>query len=153
METDPPLHDTYKTLLDKTIKASKSKAAANENKLVIIEECELPLVDLGRLSLSELEKEKCKAEIARASQEWGFFQVVNHGISCEILEKMRCEQVKVFKQSFHKKSKENKDLNFPTGTYRWGSPTATCLSHLSWSEAFHIPMNDISASIGFSSLR
>ncbi|XP_012091411.1 gibberellin 2-beta-dioxygenase 8 isoform X2 [Jatropha curcas] len=150
MDTDPPFHEIYKTLLDKTIQESKTKTATTDNELDIIEECELPLIDLSRLSLlDELEKEKCKEEIARASQEWGFFQVVNHGISREILENMRREQVKLFKQPFDKKSKEDKFLNFSSGTYRWGTPTATCLSQLSWSEAFHIPMTDISASDGF----
>ncbi|XP_048230073.1 gibberellin 2-beta-dioxygenase 8 isoform X1 [Ricinus communis] len=144
MDIDPPFHEIYKTLLNsKTIQESETKSS-------IVEECELPLIDLGRLSMDdELEKDKCKQEIARASQDWGFFQVVNHGISREILEKMRSEQVKLFKQPFYQKSKEDKFLKFSAGTYRWGTPTATCLSQLSWSEAFHIPMTDISASNGF----
>ncbi|KAJ9169044.1 hypothetical protein P3X46_020513 [Hevea brasiliensis] len=146
MDMDPPFHEIYKTLLDSTIEESRTKTG-------IVEECELPLIDLGRLSLDESdEKHKCEEEIARASQEWGFFQVVNHGISSEILEKIRREQVKLFKQPFYKKSKEDKFLNFSSGTYRWGTPTATCLSQLSWSEAFHIPMTDISASNGFTNL-
>ncbi|KAJ4838735.1 Gibberellin 2-beta-dioxygenase 8 [Turnera subulata] len=156
METDPPLYETYKLLLDKTIKESETKAAAicDSDELVIIKECELPLIDLSGLNSSgEVERQRCKAQIARASQEWGFFQVVNHGISSDILEKMRCEQVKVFKQSFDRKSKEDKFLNFSAGTYRWGTPSATCLKQLSWSEAFHIPMNDIYPSNnGFSNL-
>ncbi|CAN1326903.1 Gibberellin 2-beta-dioxygenase 8 [Linum perenne] len=48
------------------------------------------------------------AEMVRASEEWGFFQVVNHGISREILDQMRHEQVKVFKQPFVKKKEEDK---------------------------------------------
>ncbi|KAF2303647.1 hypothetical protein GH714_020619 [Hevea brasiliensis] len=94
MDMDPPFHEIYKTLLDSTIEESRTKTG-------IVEECELPLIDLGRLSLDESdEKHKCEEEIARASQEWGFFQVVNHGISSEILEKIRREQVKLFKQPF-----------------------------------------------------
>jgi gibberellin 2-oxidase len=147
MDVDPPFQQTYKTLLAKTTEG----ATDHKDVVDIIEKCELPLIDLGRLNLKNLEKEKCKSEIARASQEWGFFQVVNHGISREILDKMRSEQVKVFKQPFNEKSKEEKFLNFSRGTYRWGTPTATCLKQLSWSEAFHIPMSEIQVSNGFSS--
>lgn len=100
------------------------------------------------LCLGESEREKCKAEIAKASQEWGFFQVVNHGISEEILEKMRCEQVNVFKKSFHEK-----EMCFPAGTYRWGTPSATCLRQVSWSEAFHVPLIDMLSSGGTTSIR
>ncbi|XP_057996601.1 gibberellin 2-beta-dioxygenase 8-like [Hevea brasiliensis] len=147
LDMDPPFREIYKTLLENTI------VDESETKTSLVDECELPFIDLGRLSLDESdEKDKCEQEIARASQEWGFFQVVNHGISREILENMRREQVKLFKQPFDKKSKEDKFLNFSSGTYRWGTPTATCLSQLSWSEAFHIPMTDISASNGFTSL-
>ncbi|KAK4858880.1 hypothetical protein QYF36_023357 [Acer negundo] len=136
MDSDPPFRQTYKTLFEDT--------KAIENLVIAVEECELPLIDLNRLSHREPaeKRESCKAEIARASQEWGFFQVINHGISRDLLEKMRQEQVKIFKQPFHNKTKENK---FPAGSYRWGTPTATCLRQLSWSEAFHIPMADFHA--------
>ncbi|XP_062160471.1 gibberellin 2-beta-dioxygenase 8 [Alnus glutinosa] len=150
MESDPPFHEAYKCLFDKTIETNTN--GDKENELVIVEECELPLIDLGRLGLAEAEREECKAEIARASREWGFFQVVNHGISREILEKMRFEQERVFKHPFDKKTKEDKYLNFSAGSYRWGTPSATCLGQLSWSEAFHIPLINIAPSGGFDSL-
>lgn len=153
MATDPPFHQAYKSLIEDTSNNIFGK------KLVLVEECELPLIDLSRILhndnvVDESEREECKEEIARASQQWGFFQVTNHGISKDLLEKMRKEQVKVFKQPFDKKSKEDKFMNFPAGSYRWGTPTATCLNQLSWSEAFHIPMADISASAtAFTTLR
>ncbi|KAK9022952.1 hypothetical protein V6N11_003188 [Hibiscus sabdariffa] len=61
----------------------------------------------------------------------------------ELFEKLREEQVRVFKQPFR-----NKFLNFSDGSYRWGTPTATSPRQLSWSEAFHIPMTDISRFAG-----
>ncbi|KAG2397119.1 Gibberellin 2-beta-dioxygenase [Vigna angularis] len=46
--------------------------------LVAAEECELPVIYLNRLEDSdETVKEEYKPHIARASQEWGFFQVVS----------------------------------------------------------------------------
>lgn len=144
---DPPFQDTYKALFEyNSIDAEVKKKPQDEE---IVEECELPLIDLSMLSLGELEREECKRKIANASQEWGFFQVVNHGISPEILEKMRYEQVNAFKKPFHEK-----ELCFPVGTYRWGTPSATCLRQLSWSEAFHVPLIDIpNLGTGLTSLR
>ncbi|XP_028184961.1 gibberellin 2-beta-dioxygenase 8-like [Glycine soja] len=52
------------------------------------------------------------------------------------------------KKTFEKKTKENKFFNFSAGSYRWGSPNATCIGQLSWSEAFHIPLTHMLGSAG-----
>lgn len=158
MDSDPPFHKAYKSFFDKTIinKAvpSPTSSGSTSNYPLLVEECDLPLIDLSLLDLGdEAEIDNCKSQIARASQEWGFFQVVNHGISSELLEKMRSEQKKVFSQPFDMKSQENKYLNFSAGSYRWGTPTATCLRQVAWSEAFHIPLSNISGSDGLNTLR
>ena len=150
--SDPPFHEAYNILFDKTRNHCNSDNGG-DNELIVVDECELPVIDLSRLEKSEKEREECKSEIARASQEWGFFQVVKHGISSEILKKLRCEQEKVFKQPFDTKRKEDKFLNFSAGSYRWGSPSATCIKQLSWSEAFHILLSDILGSTASDSLR
>ncbi|XP_012440640.1 gibberellin 2-beta-dioxygenase 8 [Gossypium raimondii] len=141
MDSDPPLLETYKTLFAN----SKTSSNNHDHRLVTVEERHLPLIDLSRLSHNEAEKERCQKEIARAARQWGFFQVVNHGISMELLEMLREEQVRVFKQPFHHKCREDKFLNFSAGSYRWGTPTSYFLRQLWWSEAFHIPVNDISS--------
>ncbi|PIA31914.1 hypothetical protein AQUCO_04700049v1 [Aquilegia coerulea] len=151
--TDPPFQKTYKTIFIKT--EDEEDLKKNDN-LVVVEECELPLIDLSRLSPNNDSgtREECKRAITEASKEWGFFQVVNHGISREILERMHDEQVKLFRKPFNKKANE-KLSNFSPDSYRWGTPSATSLKQFSWSEAFHIPLTDIaSASVGeFNSLR
>ncbi|KAL8468880.1 hypothetical protein ACS0TY_031911 [Phlomoides rotata] len=142
---DPPLETTYKNLLDKNL--------AEAPPAVVAEECELPLIDMKQLWVGDREeREACKKLIAGASQEWGFFQVINHGISGEVIDRMRAEQVKLFKKPFHDK-KTNKDLNFSAGSYRWGTPSATCLKQLSWSEAFHVQLTDILPSPALDTLR
>lgn len=144
MDSDPPLHKAYETLFNKTVGGGAGKFSDhngtnyNREPLVVVNKCDLPLIDLNLLGLGEAEREECKSRIARASQEWGFFQVVNHGISRELSEKMRSEQEKAFNQPF-----ENKYQKFSAGCYRWGTPTATCLRQLSWSEAFHVPLDNI----------
>ncbi|XP_043717932.1 gibberellin 2-beta-dioxygenase 6-like [Telopea speciosissima] len=147
--SDPPLLDQYGTLQEIQV------SWCNDHHCEVISgECELPLIDLSGLrSHNEDERKACVTAIARASSEWGFFQVVNHGISPELLVEMRIEQVKVFQTPFEKKASCNCLLN---DSYRWGSPTATSLNHFSWSEAFHIPLTELSdlASYGeFSTLR
>ncbi|CAN1319045.1 Gibberellin 2-beta-dioxygenase 8 [Linum perenne] len=137
MEIDPPFSETYKDLL-----SNHQPPPPPADVHVASATVELPVIDLARLSCHDT-SESCKDDIAKASEEWGFFQVVNHGISREILDRMRREQVKVFKQPFDKKKEEDKDLKFSPGTYRWGTPSATSLEQLAWSEAFHVPMSDV----------
>ncbi|MED6219834.1 hypothetical protein PIB30_039395 [Stylosanthes scabra] len=117
----------------------------NHDKFSIEERCEqLPLIDLSRLNNNNnnLEREECMKEITEASRRWGFFQVVNHGVSQETLKTLQFEQKKVFLQPFSNKSKEN-FLNLPLRCYRWGNPFATNMNQLSWSEAIHILLQDV----------
>ncbi|XP_055808103.1 gibberellin 2-beta-dioxygenase 8-like isoform X2 [Solanum dulcamara] len=144
---DPPFVETYKSLFDIILDSNK------HNDLFMVEECELPLINLHQLKYGDkFEREQCKKKIAKASREWGFFQVMNHGVSSDILDKMRMEQVKLFKKTFNEKTNIEESLNFSEGSYRWGTPTATCLRQISWSEAFHVPLSDVSCSKGFTSL-
>lgn len=108
---------------------------------VAMEECQLPLIDLNDLnSDNERERLACSRAISRASSEWGFFQVVNHGMSPELLRRMRREQVKLFQTPFERKT----TWGLLNNSYRWGTPTATSPKQFSWSEAFHIPLSHIS---------
>ncbi|KAI3800310.1 hypothetical protein L1987_28397 [Smallanthus sonchifolius] len=143
--SDPPFRSFYKKLFDNhSINAPSAKC----NEIHETKECEfeLPLIDLSRLN--DQDGEDCKREIAEAAQEWGFFQVVNHGVSWEILEKMRCEQMKLFKKPFEEKVSGLREFDFLAGSYRWGTPSATCLRQLAWTEAFHVPLTEISSSMG-----
>ena len=140
MDFEPPFEETYKTLLQNSLTTMEVK---DIDKLDIIEDCNLPLVNLIHLrSNDQLERESCIQEIVDASRNWGFFQVVNHGISVQVLEGLKIEQKKVFQQPFEKKI-QNNFLNLSSNSYRWGNPKATCLNQLSWSEAFHVSIADL----------
>ncbi|XP_021854851.2 gibberellin 2-beta-dioxygenase 8 isoform X1 [Spinacia oleracea] len=143
--SDPPFEETYKNLFLKHNITPLTTTTTTTTTTATIEVRDLPLIDLSRLvATAAKERENCKRDIANASREWGFFQVVNHGIPHRMLEEMNKEQVKVFREPFNKKKGDNcMNLRLSPGSYRWGSPTPNCLSQLSWSEAFHIPMNDI----------
>ncbi|KAF6160745.1 hypothetical protein GIB67_035946 [Kingdonia uniflora] len=146
----PPLLDQYRALPDNPCSTTQSHELRS---VQVIKECDLPLIDLsGLTSLNVREREACAAAISSASSEWGFFQVVNHGISKELLGEMRKEQMKLFEIPFEKKA----SCGLLNDSYRWGNPRATSTKQFSWSEAFHVPLTKISegASYGeFSSLR
>ncbi|XP_031129064.1 gibberellin 2-beta-dioxygenase 8-like [Ipomoea triloba] len=144
--SDPPFEEAYKKLFDEFNYAPRLSSEVDE--VIAVDERELPLIDLEELSRGEMAREECKNKIARASQEWGFFQVVNHGIPREILETMRKEEVKLFKRPFKEKAMADKEFNFSEGSYRWGSPSASRVRELSWSEAFHVQLSDIYADGG-----
>ena len=143
--SDPPFANQYKNLFSDSTEVYSCKAVG---------ECELPLIDLSRLwSENREERMTCAKDIAKASSEWGFFQVLNHGISLELLGEMRKEQRKLFQLPFEAKASSG-ILN---GSYRWGTPTAASLKNFSWSEAFHVPLaklaDDDCCSEEFASLR
>lgn len=146
MDINPPFQETYKNLF------KDSPVNSKDNKLFLVEGCKLPLIDLNRLTFGDVERHKCIKEMAEAACQWGFFQVINHGVSRGVLESMQHEQMKVFHEPFNKKVEDN-FLNLSANSYRWGNPKATCLSQFSWSEAFHIPLTDISRMSQHSSLR
>ncbi|XP_044474238.1 gibberellin 2-beta-dioxygenase 8-like [Mangifera indica] len=147
---EPRFQETYPTLFEKSSKKVKDESwLATDD----VEYCELPLIDLSCLnfwSLGKFEEDsftsedfaQCIKEMAEAASDWGFFQVVNHGIPQKDLKNMLYEQKKLFHQPFSKKA-EKSFMNFSANSYRWGSPTATCLRQFSWSEAFHIPLPDL----------
>uniref|UniRef100_A0A2N9ERW2 Fe2OG dioxygenase domain-containing protein n=1 Tax=Fagus sylvatica TaxID=28930 RepID=A0A2N9ERW2_FAGSY len=136
MAYEPSFQETYKTILHDSFDES------NDKSFLIVEECELPLINLGRLNLEQLERDKCINEIAQAAREWGFFQIVNHGIPQEILSNLRSEQVKVFHMPFEKKV-EDKFLNLSASCYSWGNPEATSIKQVIWSESLHVSLADI----------
>ncbi|CAJ2660011.1 gibberellin 2-beta-dioxygenase 8-like isoform X2 [Trifolium pratense] len=140
MDHEPPFFKTYKKLLKKNLGESSEN---DEDLYSMVERSkELPLIDLEKLN-HEDKREECMKEISEAASEWGFFQVINHGIPNEILENMISEQKKLFYQPFEDKLCAEAVFNLSEKTYRWGNPCANNLRQLSWSEAFHFTLADI----------
>ncbi|MBA0634285.1 hypothetical protein Godav_029988 [Gossypium davidsonii] len=147
MAIEPPFFEKYKAILQSSAN-EKEKPPTVEG----FEELELPLIDLSHLNLGPLERQECIEKMGQAAIEWGFFQIVNHAVPDELLNRLKQEQIKVFQQPFDKKS-ENNFLNLSVQSYRWGNPLATSLRNLSWSEALHISLKDISKMDEYNKLR
>ncbi|GKV21993.1 hypothetical protein SLEP1_g31902 [Rubroshorea leprosula] len=61
----------------------------NTSPLTIIEE-NIPIIDLQHLFSNDWAiRAKTLSSISRACQEWGFFQVVNHGVNPELMRRIR----------------------------------------------------------------
>ncbi|GJN26998.1 hypothetical protein PR202_gb14973 [Eleusine coracana subsp. coracana] len=127
---DPPLTESYLSLLRRGDCIITTPAPP-------VVERELPVVDLQTVMMRS---GTTREAMAKAASEWGFFQVTSHGVSPALLEEMRREQARLFRLPFE--TKEGGGLL--NGSYRWGTPTATSLRHLSWSEAFHVQLASIS---------
>lgn len=134
--SNPPLMATYKHLFDDHPHRLDADDRSDDH------ECDLPVIDLALLDGESAEL--CRADIVHAASEWGFFQVTNHGVPQALLDRLHDALVGVFRRPFERKVDERL-LDFSSESYRWGTPTATCLEQLSWSEAYHIPITPAAA--------
>lgn len=140
---EPPLADSYYALLCRDTKLDACATMAPPPGCQPVSDCQLPIIDVGCLTstgASPEERAACTAAIAAAAEEWGFFQVTNHGVGQDILDAMRREQARLFRLPFEAKA----TAGLLNDSYRWGTPTATSSKQLSWSEAFHVPLAGIS---------
>ncbi|KAF3431762.1 hypothetical protein FNV43_RR26498 [Rhamnella rubrinervis] len=116
MDSNPPLLHHYGALLHHPSSLPSLESNQRCGGLVM-EECQLPLIDLNGLKSHDVrERIECAMAISKASSEWGFFQVVNHGISPELLKNMRREQMKLFQSPFELKA----SCRLLNDSYRWG---------------------------------
>ncbi|WCJ44423.1 2-oxoglutarate (2OG) and Fe(II)-dependent oxygenase superfamily protein [Euphorbia peplus] len=62
----------------------------------------IPVIDFSKVDASGEERANAIAQIANGCEEWGFFQLVNHGISEELLERVK----KVSSECYEKEREE-----------------------------------------------
>ncbi|KAM0934303.1 putative (S)-norcoclaurine synthase [Dioscorea sansibarensis] len=67
----------------------------NINNIMIIDEV-VPIIDMKRLLDPALSSQE-SSKLHHACMEWGFFQVVNHGVDDEVMEKMKVDLEEFFK--------------------------------------------------------
>eukprot|EP00252_Welwitschia_mirabilis_P024805 TRINITY_DN74_c0_g1_i1.p1 TRINITY_DN74_c0_g1~~TRINITY_DN74_c0_g1_i1.p1 ORF type:complete len:347 (+),score=23.75 TRINITY_DN74_c0_g1_i1:198-1238(+) len=73
---------------------------------------QIPVIDLSLKDHNSL-----ASQIGSACESWGFFQVINHGISPTLLRKLRAESSKFFALPLQEKLKSKRDMQNPFGYY------------------------------------
>lgn len=80
-------------------------------KPTFVEVGEIPIIDLSE------SREELISKIGKACEEWGFFQVINHGVPSEASTKVELEARKFFEQSIEEKKKVKRDEVNAIGYY------------------------------------
>ncbi|KAK8445465.1 hypothetical protein SEVIR_9G330700v4 [Setaria viridis] len=62
----------------------------------------IPIIDLNKLLDPQSSKEEC-AKLGSACNQWGFFQLINHGVPDEVIHNFRNGMAEFFKQSLEAK--------------------------------------------------
>ncbi|KAF2305834.1 hypothetical protein GH714_008295 [Hevea brasiliensis] len=92
-------------------------------KLGIIAAEGIPIIDLSTLSSSDATPDRSQAleglvkQVGNACRDWGFFQVINHGVSLEKREKIFNASKKFFAQPLEEKNKIRRDDKGALGYY------------------------------------
>ncbi|KAJ7524768.1 hypothetical protein O6H91_17G020300 [Diphasiastrum complanatum] len=79
---------------------------------------DIPVIDLAPLLANDVKGTQIIVEqVAKACEEWGFFQVINHGIPIKLLEDVEAEALKFFSLPLELKRKIQRTLENPLGYF------------------------------------
>ncbi|KAL9455415.1 hypothetical protein AB3S75_010773 [Citrus x aurantiifolia] len=81
----------------------------------ILDHVSIPLIDMSKWESPEVAKSICDA-----AENWGFFQIVNHGVPLEVLERVKEATHRFFALPAEEKRKYSKE-NSPINNVRYGS--------------------------------
>jgi len=93
-----------------------TETAPNDSKFVV------PIIDLKDIDTNSSLRVEALDKIRRACKEWGFFQVLNHGIGVEVLDEMICgirrfhEQDAEVRKTFYSRDRTKKVRYFSNGS-------------------------------------
>ncbi|KAF8377493.1 hypothetical protein HHK36_030873 [Tetracentron sinense] len=94
------------------------QALEHRPKPTIVEAGGIPLIDLSVLNSDDPRAlAGLVAEIGSASKDWGFFQVINHGVPSDLRQRIETAAKKFFALSLEEKRKVRRDENNPLGYY------------------------------------
>ncbi|KAL3696161.1 hypothetical protein R1sor_010237 [Riccia sorocarpa] len=96
---------------------------------------QIPVIDLTPLGTNDEEAlGNVIAKVRSAVEEWGFFQVVNHGVPLELIDRLEKEAVAFFSLPLEEKKKVCRTFDLPTG-YNNAELTK---NHRDWKEVFDL---------------
>eukprot|EP01018_Ginkgo_biloba_P002645 Gb_32085 [translate_table: standard] len=81
---------------------------------------QIPVIDLSPLEANppdEKSVERLVLEVGKACKEWGYFQVVNHGLPIHLLHRLQSAAAELFSLPLYEKRKVRRDEQNPLGYY------------------------------------
>ncbi|KAM3326726.1 deacetoxyvindoline 4-hydroxylase [Capsicum chacoense] len=100
---------------------------------------QVPVVDISGIEVEDRRKEVVD-EIREASEKWGFFQLINHGVPSSVLEGMIDgtrkfhEQDAELKKDYYSRDRKNRRVRYETDLHLYNSKT------VNWRDTFNISM-------------
>ncbi|XP_075078476.1 feruloyl CoA ortho-hydroxylase F6H1-3-like [Nicotiana tabacum] len=102
-----------KTLPKQYIQPHKERITTS----TIIVDDSIPIIDIS--NWDDNNPKSCE-KICDAAENWGFFQIINHGIPLEVLDTVKAATYRFFRQSAEEKNKHSKE-NSTTNNVRYGT--------------------------------
>jgi len=99
---------------------------------------EIPTIDLSSLQDPNCDKTALATEIAEACMRWGFFQVINHGLSLDLMRRVEKTVAEFFSLTLEEKRRVKRDEVNPMG-YHDGEHTKNVRD---WKEIFDFFLQD-----------
>ncbi|KHG18773.1 S-norcoclaurine synthase 1 [Gossypium arboreum] len=92
--------DSVQALASKNLKNIPSRYIRPEVEFVVSigESQQIPVIDMSKLDRDDEQK-----KLHQACKDWGFFQLINHGIADEVIEKMKIDTQEFFKLPLEEK--------------------------------------------------
>ncbi|KAF3676327.1 Protein SRG1 [Capsicum annuum] len=120
------------TIPPRYVRDDQDHSVASSNK-------EVPVIDMQRLINSNDHDDSMNIELQKlhfAAQEWGFFQLINHGVSCSVVERMKHEIKEFFNLPLEEK---NKFEQLPGDTDGFGQLfVVSDEQKLDWADLFYL---------------
>ncbi|CAK9181248.1 unnamed protein product [Ilex paraguariensis] len=126
------------------VDAAFIQATEHRPKLAVVEADGIPLIDLSVLNSPDLPEPDAAtirpliAEIGEACENWGFFQVINHGVPLERQKNLEVAARKFFALSKQEKKKVGRDEVNPLGYY----DTEHTKNVRDWKEVFDVTIQN-----------
>nr|BAG68572.1 GA20 oxidase-like protein [Physcomitrium patens] len=140
-----PLPQNSTQLPQEFVEADQKHLSNAELESIEDPELDFPVLDLSLLSGDKKHHDEVITAAAEACQNWGFFQIQNHGIDQRLIEKCKEEALRMFQLPLEAK----KRCDRPPGTsFGYGSNTWVNQKVQHWAESFHLqlkPMSNVPA--------